>query len=162
MTIRKQKHLILVGPNGKQAGRKDQKKIALQMASLTLISEGMGGGISSLLLPQTLCQLKNTEKLFRRGYTVKEVLLRRHGRVKVREAVTDELLATLAVRFFAERGQSKRAMSAVVREFSNWICSKLNHSKPNEITHIVARAHPELPERKSPEWWKKQIAQRKK
>lgn len=162
MTNRKPKRFILVGPKGKLAGRKDQAQIALQIYCDELNSGGLGGGISTLLLPKTTVQRKNIEKLLGRGYTVKEVRVRRHDRVNVRKAVTDELFARLAVRFAAEKGHSKRAMSAVVREFSNWISNKLSDPKPNEIILLVAKAHPELPNRKSAEWWKQQIAQRKK
>ena len=115
-----------------------------------------------MLLPKTTVQRKNVEKLLGRGYSFKEVRVRRHERVNVREAVTDELLATLAVRFAAEKGHSKRAMSAVVREFSNWITNKLKDPKGNDVFRIVETAYRELSDRKSPEWWKQQIAQRKK
>lgn len=156
------KHLVLVGPNGKQAGRKDQARIAHQMLSVELNSSGKGGGITKLLLPRTAVEYRKLEKLKRRGYTVKKVAIRSHHRNNIRDAVTDALLVNLAEKFLSEKGKSPRAMAAIVREFSNWISDKLKDHQAIEVRSIVAMAHRDLVDRTSADWWRKRIAQRKK
>ncbi len=156
------KHLVLIGPNGKQAGRNDQARIAHQLLSVALNSSGRGGGITKLLLPQSAVEYKKLEKLRLRGYTVKKVAVRTHRRNNIREAVTDSLLADLAEKFLSEKGSSPRAMSAIVREFSNWISNKLKDHQATKVRSIVAVAHPGLVDRTSADWWRKRIAQRKK
>lgn len=158
----KPKHLVLIGPNGKQAGRKDQAQIAHQILSVELNSSGRGGGITKLLLPRSALEYKKLEKLQLRGYTVKKVEIRKHRRTNIREAVTDSLLVHLAEKFLSEKGSSPCAMSAIVREFSNWISNKLKDHHATEIRSVVAKAHPDLVDRTSADWWRKRIAQRKK
>ena len=156
------KHLVLVGPNGKKAGRKDQARIAHQMLCVELNSSGKGGGITKLLLPRSTGENKKLEKLQRRGYTVKKVAIRTHQRNNIRNAVTDSLLVHLAEKFLSEKAASPRAMWAIVREFSNWISNKLKDHQATRVRSIVAMAHPDLVGRTSADWWRKRIAQRKK
>lgn len=159
---RRPKHLILVGPNGKQAGRKDQARIAYQILSVELNSTGIGGGITALLLPRSALEYKKLEKLQHRGYAVKEVAIRKHHRSNIRDAVTDSLLVHLAEKFLSEKSSSPRSMSAFVREFSNWISIKLKDHQATEVRSAVATGHPDLVDRTSADWWRKRIAQRKK
>ena len=72
------------------------------------------------------------------------------------------LLVALAEEFAIEKGCSRRAMTAFHREFSNWICKNLADDKANKVKAIVSKAHFDLPNRKKPDWWRKQIAQIKK
>lgn len=156
------KHLVLIGPNGKQAGRKDQARIAHQILCVELNSTGRGGGITKLLLPRSALEHKKLKKLQLRGYTVKKVAIRKHQRTNIRDAVTDSLLVDLAEKFLSEKSSSPRAMSAIVREFSNWISNKLKDHQVTEVRSVVAMAHPDLVDRISADWWRKRIAQRKK
>jgi hypothetical protein len=162
MTALKREHLVLVGPRGKQAGFQNQAKMALQLCSLELNSSDIGGGITTLLLPGSISEKNRLQSLLDRGYAPKVVIKRRHTRDEVRAAITDSLLAILGEIFYQEKGTSPRVMSAVVREFSIWITTKLIDSKPNKVRRIVEKAHPDLATRTSPDWWRKQIAQRKK
>ncbi|MCE2831311.1 MAG: hypothetical protein LW709_04460 [Oxalobacteraceae bacterium] len=155
------KYFVLVGPSGKQAGRKDQHKIALQLVAIELTKNGEGGGIIDGLLPRSAREKRVLKGLVSRGYKVKKVKKRITFRKDVRDAVlNDVLVAQLAVRYELVRGYSRRAMSAVNQDFSNWICGQLTDPKPNEIRGIVGAVHPELLNMTRPDWWKKQLNQR--
>ena len=116
-----------------------------------------------LLLPKNKIELEKLRKYISRGYRVKKITIRKNPRKIVREAIkSNQLMVALAEKFLAEKGSSLRAMTAPVREFSNWICLKLSDKKPNQVKNIVYKAHPNLVDRTSPDWWRKQIAERKK
>ena len=155
------KHYVLVGPSGKQAGRKDQHKIALQLAAVDLTKKGRGGGIINGLLPRTSKDKKKLDYLTSKGYTAKEVKKRKTFRRDVRDAINSHvLIAQLAVRYEQERSSNRQAMAAVIRDFSGWICRKLLDPGPNAIKRIVGAAHPELLNMTKPDWWKKGIKSR--
>jgi hypothetical protein len=155
-------HYVLIGPSGKQAGRRDQKKLALQLAALQMTVCGQGGGIVTGLLPKTQRETEQLAELTSRGYTCKKVPVRKTILRSVRQAVmSDQLIAQIAVRFEHEKGHSKHAISAVNREFSLWICEKLVDPKMNEIKKILQKEDDELLNRLSPDWWKKQLNRRK-
>lgn len=160
--MKKRLHLTLVGPKGKQAGLNNQGRMARQLHCISLTSSGIGGGITTLLLPETIHEKQNLEKLVRRGYTVKKVPIRLHGRQVVRDAVSDQLLVMMSEKFISEKPLSPRVRAALIREFTDWICHNLKDHRPNDIRSIVAQAHPDLVDRTSPDWWRKRIAQRKK
>lgn len=154
-------YFVLTGPGGKQAGRKDQHKLALQLTAINLTKNGMGGGIVNGLLPRSAREKRVLHGLASRGYKVKQVIKRARFWKGVRDSVmNDDLFVQLAVRYEKERGNSRRAMSSVNRDFSRWMCQKLSDPTPNDIKRIVAFAHPELLNMIRPDWWKKQINQR--
>ena len=156
-------HLVLIGPIGKRAGVRKQQMIACKLHAINLSSVGHGGGIADLLLPKNKIELEKLRKYISRGYRVKKITIRKNPRKIVREAIkSNQLMVALAEKFLAEKGSSLRAMTAPVREFSNWICLKLSDKKPNQVKNIVYKAHPNLVDRTSPDWWRKQIAERKK
>ncbi len=155
------KHYVLIGPSGKQAGRKDQHKIALQLAAIDLTKKSHGGGIINGLLPRTAKEKKILDDLTFKGYTFKEVKKRKTFRSEVRNAIkSDILIAQLAVRYERERGSSRKAMAAVKEDFSLWVCNKLLDKQMNVIKKIIKSAHPELLNMTQPDWWKKQLNQR--
>lgn len=155
------KYFVLIGPTGKQAGRKDQHKIALQLVAIELTKKGEGGGIIDGLLPRSAREKRVLKGLVSRGYKVKKVKKRITFRKDVRDAVlNDVMIAQLAVRYESARGHSRRAMSAAIQDFSNWVCEKLSDPKSNQIKQIVGAAHPELLNMTRPDWWKKQLNQR--
>jgi hypothetical protein len=155
------KYFVLIGPGGKRAGRKDQYKIALQLKAVELTKKGEGGGIITGLLPISPREKRVLRNLISRGYKVKEISKRTSFRKDVREAIlNDRLVAPLAVLYEQERGNSRLAMSAVIRDFSHWVCQKLLDTKSNQIKRIVGLAHPELLNMTRPDWWKKQLNQR--
>jgi len=155
------KYFVLVGPTGKQAGRKDQHKIALQLVAIELTKKGEGGGIIDGLLPRSAREKRVLKGLVSRGYKVKKVQKRITFRKDVRDTVlNDVMIAQLAVRYESARGHSRRAMSAVIQDFSNWVCEKLSNPKSNQIKQIVGAVHPELLNMTRPDWWKKQLNQR--
>lgn len=154
-------HWVLLGPKGKQPGLKGRHKIALQFAALFLSATGRGGGIINALLPKTIKELDYLEELIDRGYTIKRVKPRTNLSQEVREAVmSDKLIAQLAVRFEREMGSNRRAMHAVNRSFSEWVCGKLSAKEKNDVKTLIENAHPELANRTSEDWWKKQLNQR--
>lgn len=155
------KYFVLVGPTGKQAGRKDQHKIALQLMAIELTKKGEGGGIIDGLLPRLAREKRVLKGLVSRGYKVKKVTKRITFRKDVRDAVlNDVMIAQLAVRYESARGHSRRAMSAVNQDFSKWVCEKLSDPKSNQIKQIVGAVHPELLNMTRPDWWKKQLNHR--
>ena len=163
MTKVKPEHLVLIGPGGKQAGLQNQRMIACKLQAIRLNSIGKGGGITSLLLPKNKLESEKLRQYIDRGYTVKKISVRTNRRQAVRDAVkSDELIVALAEMFLAEKGSSPRVMAAPVREFSNWICANLKDQNLNRVRNIVAKANRELGQRTEPDWWRKQIANRKK
>ena len=163
MSPTKREHLVLIGPGGKRAGHTNQFLLACQLRAVQLTAAGQGGGIVSLLLPKTVSEKTKLQNLANRGYKAKTVAIRSNSRKEVRDAImSDELMVALAELFLNEKGSSHKAMSALVREFSDWVCKKLRDHRTNQVQRIVKRAHPELLDRTSPDWWKKRIAQRKK
>lgn len=154
-------HWVLIGPKGKQAGHKNRHNIASQIAAIYLSASGSGGGIIEALLPKTEKELEYLEKLIDRGYTIKKVTPRNNYTQEVRDAVmSDTLIAQLAVRFEREKGNNREAMHAVNRSFSEWVCEKLSAKEQNDVKTLIEKAHPELANRTSPDWWKKQLNQR--
>lgn len=162
-TDHSQKHWVLLGPKGKQAGLQDQHSIANKIAALRMTASGSGGGIVSTLLPKTEKDLNRLKKLFDRGYTIKLVPVRRNRTKSNREAVMDDsLMVQLAIYYELEKGNSPRAMKAVNREFPNWVCAKLKDIDQNEVRKLIESRYPDLADRASPDWWKKQLNQRTK
>jgi hypothetical protein len=154
-------HWVLLGPKRKQAGLRDQKLIAIKIEAKRIAAESGSQGIIQFLLPKTGSESERLKKLTDRGYTIKKVIPRRNLNKEVREAVmSDALMLQLAVFFAREKGKSFRAMQAVNRGFARWICNKLKDLEPNHIKDIVGKAHQELLNRTSEDWWKKQINQR--
>jgi hypothetical protein len=163
MTQKKREHYVLLGPKGKQAGHKNQHRVALELRAIELTRAGMGGGIISLLMPRSKKRADKLREYIDRGYTVRAVPIRDSSRRDVREAIaSDELLATLLAHFDREKQLAKNEIRAHVREFSTWVCEKLSDHRPNQVRRLVREAHPDLADRTSPDWWRKQIARRKK
>ncbi len=154
-------HWVLIGPQGKQAGLKDQKLIAMKLAAVYMSAIGSSQGIIQLLLPKTEEEIDRLIELTDRGYTIKKVQSRQTINKKIRDAVlSDTLMVSLAVRFEREKGKSPRAMGAVNKEFSIWICNKLKDQKSNPIKDLVEKTNDELLNRTKEDWWKKQLNQR--
>lgn len=162
--LKKAKHFVLIGPKGKQAGRRDQKDIALQFAAIKKTRAGFGGGIINLLLPKTIKQWQTVERLQSKGYFFKEVNTRSSIREHVRDAaINDHLYAALVYAFLDEKGNSPRAMRAPVRELTAWITKKIREQDP--IIVQLFKSQPELLNRFKVDWWQVQtrpIRKRKK
>jgi len=155
------KYSVLIGPGGKRAGLRDQYKIALQLVAIELTKRGLGDGIINGLLPKSAREKRVLNSLVSRGYKVKEVIKRHSFRKDLREAIMDDVfIAQLAARYERDRGMSRRAMSAVNKDFSNWVCGKLLDPNFNEIKVIVEKVHPELLNMTRADWWKKQLNHR--
>ncbi len=153
-------HYVLVSRTGKQPGRLNHKLLALQLTAIDMTAQGHGGGLGRLLLPSSDKQFEKLVKLVERGYWYRSVKIRKTMRGDIRKAaVTDELLAVLGAAFTAEKKGSKRAETAFVEEFSNWIANKLKQRDP-QITKLVSKAHHDLPNKTRPDWWKKQLNQK--
>jgi hypothetical protein len=149
-------HYVLVGPAGKQPGRRTHKSLAIQLAAIDMTMQGFGGGLAKLLLPSSDKQFEQLLKLVKRGYWHRRVKVRRTMRGEVRNAaVRDNLLADLEALFIAEKFGGKRVRKVCVNEFCKWIAGKLAEGDP-EITRRVSQEHFELPNRTQPDWWKKQ------
>lgn len=161
MTKQSHNHWVLIGPAGRQAGRKDQHIVALKIVAIQLLASGAGGGIINSLIPKSIKELVNLKNLIDRGYTIKSVTPRPNLAKEVREAVmSDELMAKLAVRFELDKAENLQYMQAITRSFSEWICEQLTSDGNNDIKYLVKSAHPELANRTNPGWWKEQISER--
>jgi hypothetical protein len=159
--IQKVKQFVLIGPAGKQAGRTDQRDLALQIAAIQKTETGHGGGIIGLLLPKTKRQWSAIAKLRSKGYFAKEVKIRNSIRSKAREIVTDDdLLSKLANHFHDEKSNSPRAKVAIVREFSIWVSEKIRHCDPN-IVKLLSASQLQFLSGLGADWWKVQIKLRR-
>jgi hypothetical protein len=149
-------HYVLVGPQGKQAGRRDQKSLAIRLAAIEMTALGKGAGLASLLIPKTNSDFKKFLDLVAKGYWFKTVKRRTTIRRSVRFAAqSDKLLMPLIERFQADQGHKRRTRSAPMRSFAEWLCKKLLE-RDHEIIRLLRSVHPELPERTKVDWWKKQ------
>lgn len=154
-------HWVLLGPKGRQAGRKDQHLVALKIVALQLSASGEGGGIADLLTPKSTKELNGLKRLIDLGYSVKQVKPRSNLAKDVREAVmSDKLIAQLAVRFELDKAEQIKHMQAVSRSFSEWICKNLTAAGQNDIKILIRNTHPELENRIKPGWWQDQIGER--
>jgi hypothetical protein len=155
------KHLVLVGPKGRRAGLEGGWKVALQMAALESHAKQPLKGIASLLIPRTQKEKKRITNLIARGYSFKEVSRRETIRKSIRKAaISDSLVAQLLNFYWEETGLKHRYRSALKREFTLWVTKKLSELGPNRVKSVVGRAHTELLNRTSSDWWKKQLNQR--
>jgi hypothetical protein len=161
---KKGKQLVLIGPAGKQAGRPDQKYIALQFAAIEKTRAGFGGGIIDLLLPKIKKQWQTVQKLRLKGYFFKAVNTRSTVLEEVRDAaVNHNLFKDLVYLFVVEKGNCQHTRRAPVKEFAAWIVKKISERDPT-ISQLF-RSQPELLNRLSVDWWKvriRQIRKRKK
>jgi len=158
---RRSPHFVLVGPSGKQAGRKDQHKIALQIEALQRQQTGLGGGICDLLIPRLPREIKTINRLTGRGYSTKKVVCRKNYREGLRGKLIDScLIPELAARFVHELGSRRLDNRSVAREFSDWVCKNLNDPYPNEVKRIIGAVDDELLNMGKPAWWKNQVNQR--
>lgn len=157
------KHWVLLGPAGKRAGLRDQHIVASQIAAIRMTASGSGGGITSALLPKTEKELNRLQQLLNRGYTVESLPIRNNRAKAVREAVMDDsLIVRLVIYYEREKGRSPRAMKAINREFAIWVCDKLKDINRNNVRELIESRYPDLADRTSPDWWKKQLNQRTK
>ena len=161
-------HLVLKRKDsGKIASRKDQKKIALTLKAQQLTDDGQGGGIVSLLLPNSP-QEKNKISEMANIYDVASVKPRsgkktgKVDRLELSAAVNnDELICKLAVQFgtFVEKNPSPHAISA--KAFSRWLKGELA-KKDSVVYRIVYKHAPILLElERGDRWWEDALALRK-
>ena len=77
--MKSQRHLVLRSKKtGRVASRAEQKKIALRLKAIQLCASGRGGGVVSLLLPQTKREAMELQRASSR-YKVIEVRKRSTG-----------------------------------------------------------------------------------
>jgi hypothetical protein len=152
-------HYVLLGPKGKQAGRSGQKSLAQRLAALEMTANGHGRGLPSLLIPKTDRDIQSLFSLVSKGYWYRIVKSRATIRKPMRLAARNhELLRSLTFIFLREHGSKKRVTSALVEKLAEWICESLRCGDP-EVTRLVSKAHHDLLNRTSKDWWKKQINQ---
>jgi hypothetical protein len=154
------KHYVLVGANDKQASRRDQWRLALQMQAEKEAAAGRGGGLVDLLLPRTPQEAKELARA-RKKYRLKSVKRRSpRERKSARDLVVfdDELMDNLVLLYVRERGHLSSAQT--LERFTDWICINLRNSH-SEAVQLLKDSQLVLTERQ-PSWWRKQIAERRK
>ena len=162
-------HLVLKRKdNGKVASRKDQQKIALTLKAQQLTNKGNGGGIVSLLLPNTQ-QEKNKISEIAKIYDVASVKPRsgkktgKVDRLELSAAVNnDELVSKLAARFGTFVGKNPSPHATSVKAFSRWLKGEIA-KKDGVVYRIVYKHAPIFFElERGMRWWEDAFAFRKK
>ncbi len=154
------KRYVLVGANGKQASRRDQWRLALQMQAEKEAAAGRGGGLVDLLLPRTPQEAKELARA-RKKYRLKSVKRRStRERQSARDTVVldDELMTKLVVLYIREKGHLASAYT--IEKFCRWVSMNLRNQH-SQACRLLKNNQLALTERR-PSWWMKQIAERRK
>lgn len=162
-------HLVLRHKaSGKIASRKDQKAKALIMEAQRLIDDGLGGGITSLLVPKSA---KDKAEIAKMGeiYAVSRVGARRGNksgtsdRKLLKTAVkNDVLIAKLAVLFGAFVGKKPGPHAIAAKAFTRWL--KVELTKKNSAAYQIALTdgHILFDVDRGDRWWADAFSQRRK
>jgi len=162
-------HLVLRNRvSGKIASRKDQRRIALILEVERLAAGGKGGGITSLLLPNSPKEKAELAKI-RRIYTACRVKARPGSKSKTSDrnalhlAVNDDsLIAKFAVLFGKHIGDKPGPQMTSVKAFTRWLKKELKNT--NSIAYKAAlKLAPVLLEvDRNDRWWESAFAERRK
>lgn len=154
--------------SGKIASRKDQRRIALILEAERLAAGGQGGGITSLLLPNSPREKAGLAKI-RKIYTVCRVKTRpgsksRMGdRNTLHSAVNDDfLIAKLAVLFGEHIGDKPGPQMTSVKAFTRWLKKELKNTKSIAYKTALKLAPVLLEVERSDRWWESAFAERRK
>ena len=154
--------------SGKIASRKDQRRIALILEVERLAAGGKGGGITSLLLPNSPKEKAELAKI-RRIYTACRVKARPGSKSKTSDrnalhlAVNDDsLIAKFAVLFGKHIGDKPGPQMTSVKAFTRWLKKELKNT--NSIAYKTAlKLAPVLLEvDRNDRWWESAFAERRK
>jgi len=154
--------------SGKIASRKDQRRIALILEVERLAADGQGGGIASILLPNSPQEKSGLAKI-REIYSVCRVKTRQASKSRMGDrnalhlALNDDLLiAKLAVLFGEHIGNKPGPQMTSVKAFTRWLKKELKNTK--SIAYKTARklAPVLLEVERSDRWWESAFAERRK
>ena len=154
--------------SGKIASRKDQRRIALILEVERLAAGGQGGGITSLLLPNSPEEKAGLAKI-RKIYTVCRVKTRpgTKSRMSDRNALhlavnNDFLIAKLAVLFGEYIGNKPGPQMKSVKAFTRWLKNELKNTKGIAYKTALKLAPVLLEVERSDRWWESAFAERRK
>jgi hypothetical protein len=153
---------------GKIASRKDQGQKALVLEAQRLTNQGLSGGITSLLLPQSPSEVAEIADI---GaiYDVDKVKTRRgKNSIKSDKAELakvlkdDDLVMKLAVLFGNFIGDGKGPHLTSAKAFSRWLKRELARKNSAVYAVVLERAPIFLNVERSDRWWADAFAQRRK
>jgi len=153
---------------GKIASRKDQGQKALAIEAQRLTNQGLTGGITSLLLPQSAKE-KAEIAAIKEKYEVDKVITRR-GEQSLKSDKTslakalkdDDLIGKLAVLYGNYIGNSEAPHLTSAKAFSRWLKGELAHKKSNVYSIVLNKAPILLEVERDDRWWADAFAQRRK
>ncbi len=153
---------------GKIAARKDQGKKALVLKAQLLKYQGLGGGITSLLLPNSPKEKANIAKIDK-IYEVACVETRpgKKSGASDKKALIDvlkddDLIVKLVVHFGEFVGNNAIAHATSAKAFIRWFKCELSKKNSNVYLLAIEQAPVLLEVKRSDRWWADAFAQRKK
>jgi hypothetical protein len=153
---------------GKIASRKDQGKKALVIEAQRLTNQGLSGGITSLLLPQSAKE-KAEIAAIKEKYEVDKVKTRRGeqtgkgDKAKLTKALKDDdLICKLAVLYGNSIGNIQAPHLTSAKAFNRWLKDELARKNSTVYAIVLERAPILLNVERSDRWWADAFAQRRK
>lgn len=153
---------------GKIASRKDQGQKALILEAQRLTNQGLSGGITSLLLPQSAKEKAKIEAI-KEKYKVDKVKTRRGEQSRKSDKATlakalkdDDLIGKLAVLYGKSIGGSKAPHLTSAKAFSVWLKRELVCKNSAVYSVVLEKAPIFLNVERSDRWWADAFAQRRK
>ncbi len=154
--------------SGKIASRKDQRRIALILEVERLAAGGQGGGITSLLLPNSPQDKAELAKI-RKIYTICRVKARPGSKSRTSDrnalhlAVNDDsLIAKFAVLFGKHIGDKPGPQMTSVKAFTRWLKKELKNTKSIAYKTALKLAPVLLEVERNDRWWESAFAERRK
>jgi hypothetical protein len=153
--------------SGKHGSIVDQDQRAILLKALELDLAGRGGGLVELLMPKVNLDRRRLEMLAR-TYETRWIRGRQGGprglpvRLQVREeAMSDELIVFLVVRFVNFVGERDIPPAKILRRFVEWLQQEAK-KRGSAVYKYLARNAPTLLEaERSDKWWEERLRAKK-
>ena len=154
--------------SGKHASIVDQAQRAILLKASELDLAGQGGGLVDLLMPKVNLDRRRLEKLAR-TYETRWVCGRQGGprslpvrRQAREEAMSDEIIAFLVVRFVNFVGDRDIPPAKILRGFVEWLQQELKKRGSVVYKYLSLNAPALLEAERSDKWWRERIRELRK
>ena len=154
--------------SGKHASIVDQAQRAILLKASELDLAGQGGGLVDLLMPKVNLDRRRLEKLAR-TYETRWVRGRQGGprslpvrRQAREEAMSDEIIAFLVVRFVNSVGNRDIPPAKILRRFVEWLQQELKKRGSIVYEYLSLNAPTLLEAERSDKWWRERIRELRK